>query len=162
MRIIGSLNLWKLPLLRHFSQNLYQNFKSNKKFLGLNKNGSSYEILISFDVVGYFTSVPVDKTTGLVLELLSYESLSSRTSLHISDIKRSLEPCLYSTIFSYINFLYQQTSGTLIYELLHFSSHCQHIPGTHWTQGHHYVSLPTFLVVEICWQHVLHSQQTAY
>ena len=56
---------------------------NSKKFVDYVKNFtiSENEILVSFDVVSLFTSVPVDKVLGLVLDLLSSdESLASRTS----------------------------------------------------------------------------------
>ena len=42
---------------------------------------SENEILVSFDVVCLFTSVPVDKALGLVLDFFSDESLALRTSV---------------------------------------------------------------------------------
>ena len=51
---------------------------------------SEKEILVFFDVVTLFTSVPIDKALGLVLDLLSSgEFLASPTSLNILDNKRS-------------------------------------------------------------------------
>ena len=73
--------------------------RNSKEFVDYVKNFtiSENEILVSFDVVSLFTSVPVDKALGLVLDLLSSdESLASRTSLDISDITIGLEHCFSS------------------------------------------------------------------
>ena len=74
---------------------------------------SENEILVAFDVVSLFTSVPINKALDLVLELLtSDESLSLRTSLAISEITIDLQHCFLSTIFSYKNSLFKQIFGT--------------------------------------------------
>ena len=73
------------------------------------------KIFVSFDMVCLFTSVPVEKPLGLVLDLLcSDESLASRTSLDISDIANSLEHCFPSTVFSYKNSFFKQIYGSLM------------------------------------------------
>ena len=70
------------------------------------------ECLVSFDIVSLFTSVLVDKTLALVLELLAPgDSLPSRTRLSISDIKQGLQICLDSTVFSYKKSFFKQTFG---------------------------------------------------
>ena len=89
--------------------------RNSKEFVDYVKNFtiSENEILVSFDVVSLFTSVPVDKALGLVLDLLSSdESLASRTSLDISDITIGLEHCFSSTVFSYKNSFFKQIYGT--------------------------------------------------
>ena len=89
--------------------------RNSKEFVVYVKNFtiSENEILVSFDVVSLFTSVPVDKALGLVLDLLSSdESLASRTSLDISDLTIGLEHCLSSTVFSYKNSFFKQIYGT--------------------------------------------------
>ena len=74
---------------------------------------SENEILVSFDVVSLFNSVPVDNALGFVLDLLSSdEFLASRTSLDISDITIGLEYCFSSTVFSYKNYFSKQIRGT--------------------------------------------------
>ena len=71
------------------------------------------EILVSFDVVSLFTSVPVDHAIDIVVNLLDCDdSLSSRTQLSSQDIKTGLEICSKSTLFSFRNVLYRQTFGT--------------------------------------------------
>ena len=89
--------------------------RNSKEFVDYVKNFtiSENEILVSFDVVSLFTSVPVDRALGLVLDLLSSdESLASRTSLDISDITIGLEHCFSSTVFSYKNSFFKQIYGT--------------------------------------------------
>jgi len=79
---------------------------NSQEFVDLVKNCvlGENEVLVSFDVISLFTSVLVDKALDLILELLSSDdSLPSRTSLDISDLKHGLE-----------NSLYKQTFGTSI------------------------------------------------
>ena len=73
---------------------------------------SENEILVSFDVVSLFTSVPVDKALGLVLDLSSDESLASCSSFDIPDIIIGLEHCFSSTVFSYKHSFFKQIYGT--------------------------------------------------
>ena len=89
---------------------------NSKEFVDYVKNFTicENEILVSFDVVSLFTSVPVDKALGLVLDLLSSdESLASRTSLDISDITIGLEHCFSSTVLSYKNFFLNKATALL-------------------------------------------------
>ena len=89
--------------------------RNSKEFVDSVQNFtiSESEILVSFDVVSLFTSVPMDKALNLVLELLtSDESLPLRTSLAISDITIGLKHCFSSTVFSYKNSLFKQIFGT--------------------------------------------------
>ena len=89
--------------------------RNSKEFVDYVKNFtiSENEILVSFDVVSLFTSVPVDKALCLVLDLLSSdESLASRTSLGISDITIGLEHCFSSTVISYKTSFFKQIYGT--------------------------------------------------
>ena len=56
-------------------------------------------LLVSFDVVSLFTSVPVDHAIDIVVNLLDCDdSLSSRTQLSSQDIKTGLEICSKSTL----------------------------------------------------------------
>ena len=84
--------------------------RNSKEFVDYVQNFtiSESEILVSFDVVSLFTSVPMDKALNFVLELLaSDESLSLRPSLAISDITIGLKH-FSSTVFSYKNSLFKQ------------------------------------------------------
>ena len=68
------------------------------------------DILVSFDVVSLFTSVPVDCTSKCIFDLLVVDdSLSTHTQLNAHDIKTGLEICSNSTVFSFQNVLYRQT-----------------------------------------------------
>ena len=70
------------------------------------------EILISFDVVSLFTSIPLDTAKRIANELLTNdESWQTRTKLDKHDILELLDPCL-STEFSIQNCYYKQISGT--------------------------------------------------
>ena len=71
------------------------------------------DILVSFDVVSLFTSVPVDCAIKCIFDLLVVDdSLPTRTQLNARDIKTGLEICSNSTVFSFQNVLYRQTFGT--------------------------------------------------
>ena len=91
------------------------NVRNSEEFVDYVQNFtiSESKILVSFDVVSLFTSVPIDTALNLVLELLtSDESLSSRTSLAISDITIGLKHCFSSIVFSYKNSLFKEIFGT--------------------------------------------------
>ena len=71
------------------------------------------DILVSFDVVSLFTSVPFDCAIKCIFDLLVVDdSVSTRTQLNAHDIKTGLEICSNSTVFSFQNVLYRQTFGT--------------------------------------------------
>ena len=83
-------------------------FLTNNKDLKL----VSDEILISFDVVSLFTSIPLDTAKRITNELLTNdESSQTRTKLDKHDILELLDLCL-STEFSFQNCYYRQISGT--------------------------------------------------
>ena len=119
--IVFFINSSTYNLLKFLSRMLSSLFvnrysvRNSKEFVDYVKNFtiSENEILVSFDVVSLFTSVPVDKALGFVLDLLSSdESLASRTSLDISDITIGLEYCFSFTVFSYKNSFFKQIYGT--------------------------------------------------
>ena len=61
------------------------------------------EIMISFDVVSLFTSIPIDTAKRITNELLTHdESWQTRTKLDKHDIFELLDLCL-STEFSFQN-----------------------------------------------------------
>ena len=71
------------------------------------------DILVSFDVVSLFTSVPVDCAIKCIFDLLVVDdSLPTRTHLNAHDIKTGLEICSNSSVFSFQNVLYRQTFST--------------------------------------------------
>ena len=71
------------------------------------------DILVSFDVVSLFTSVPVDCAIKCIFDLLVVDdSLPTRTQLNTHDIKTGLKICSNSTVFSFQNVLYRQMFGT--------------------------------------------------
>ena len=127
--------------------------RNSKEFVDYVKNFaiSENEILVSFDVVSLFTSVPVDKALGLVLDLLSSdESLASRTSLDISDITIGLEHCFSSTVFSYKNSFFKQIYGTPMGSCISpnvASIYMEHIEHTAITTFH---TPPPVTLAEIC------------
>ena len=94
---------------------------------------SENEILVSFEVVSLFTSVHMYKALDLVLELLTFdESLSSRTSLAISDITIGLKHC-FSSVFFYKNSFFKQNFGTLMgfcFSLIIASLYMEHVKHT--------------------------------
>ena len=83
-------------------------FLTNIKDLKL----ESDEILISFDVVSLFTSIPLDTAKRITNDLLTNdESWQTRTKLDKHDILELLDLC-FSTEFSFQNCYYKQISGT--------------------------------------------------
>ena len=71
------------------------------------------DILVSFDVVSLFTSVPVDCAITCIFDLLVVDdSLPTRTQLNTHDIKTGLKIYSNSTVFSFQNVLYRQMFGT--------------------------------------------------
>ena len=101
---------------------------------------SENKILVSFDVVSLFASVPVDKVLGLLLNFLSSdESLDSRTSLDIPDITKGLEHCFSSTVFSCKNSFFKQSYDTPMgscISLIIASIYTEHIEHTAITTFH--------------------------
>ncbi len=70
------------------------------------------EMMISFDVVSLFTSIPLDTAKRITDELLTNDSSwQARTGLNKDDILELLDLCL-STEFSFRNSYYRQISGT--------------------------------------------------
>ena len=58
------------------------------------------DILVSFDVVSLFTSIPVDCAIKCIFDLLVVDhSLPTQTQLNAHDIKTCLEICSNCTIF---------------------------------------------------------------
>ena len=109
---------------------------------------SENEILVSFDVVSLFTSVPEDKALGLVSDFSSDESLASRTFPDIFVITLDLEHCFSSTIFSYKNSFFQ-TNLWHSHGFLHLSFLCFYLHGTHRTHSYHNISHPPVTLAEI-------------
>ena len=76
------------------------------------------EIMISFDVVSLFTSIPLDTAKRITNEILTNnDSWHSKTNLDKDDILELLNLCL-STEFSFQNSYYRQISGTPMGSLL--------------------------------------------
>ena len=72
----------------------------------------SDKCLVSFDVVSLFTSISVLETLSIISNLLmSDNSLHERTNLTASDVIKCVKLCLYSTVFSFNDSLYQQIFG---------------------------------------------------
>ena len=71
------------------------------------------DILVPFDVVSLFTSVPVDCAIKCIFNLhVVDDSLPTRTQLNAHDIKTGLEICSNFTVFSFQNVSYRQTFST--------------------------------------------------
>ena len=80
------------------------------------------DILVPFDVVSLFTSVPVDCAIKCIFDLLVVDdSLHTRTQLNAHDIKTGLEICFNSTVFFSKRFV--QTNVWYSHGIMHFS-HC--------------------------------------
>ena len=106
---------------------------------------SDNEVLVSFDGVSLFTSAPMDKALGLVLDLLSSnESLASRTSLDIQDITIGLEHFFFFHCIS-LQKRFFKTKLWHSYGLLHLSYHCFYLHETPF----HNISHPAVTLAEI-------------
>ena len=69
------------------------------------------EIMVSFDVVALFTTIPVELALQVTRELLRQDvTLSQRTNISITNVKKLLEFVL-KNIFLYEQEHYQQTFG---------------------------------------------------
>ena len=70
------------------------------------------EIMVSFDVVALFTSIPVDLALQIVREKLQQDvTLTERTDISVTNIMRLLEFVLKNSFFTYEQEHYQQTFG---------------------------------------------------
>ena len=70
------------------------------------------DILVSFDVVSLFISVPADCAIKCIFDLLVVDdSLPTHTPLNAHDKKTGLEIYSNFTVFSFQNILYRQTFG---------------------------------------------------
>ena len=73
---------------------------------------SSEDIMVSFDVVALFTSVPIELAIKVLTERLNDDSnLSDRTSLHVDELIDLLEICLRSTDFVFRGEYFHQRFG---------------------------------------------------
>jgi hypothetical protein len=73
---------------------------------------STDEVMVSFDVVSLFTSIPVNLALKITRDKLeSDRELSTRTEMSVSNILKLLEFVLTNSYFTYKNEYYQQTSG---------------------------------------------------
>jgi hypothetical protein len=70
------------------------------------------EEIVSFDVIGLFPSVPINKVLDIIrCRLKEDKSLSDRTKLSVDDIMDLLTFILRSTAFRYNNGFYEQITG---------------------------------------------------
>ena len=70
------------------------------------------EIMVSFDVVALFTSIPVDLALQIVREKLQQDAtLTERTDISVTNIMKLLEFVLKNSFFTYEQEHYQQTFG---------------------------------------------------
>ena len=70
------------------------------------------EIMVSFDVVALFTSIPVDLALQIVCEKLQQDAtLTDRTVISVTNIMKLLDFVLKNSFFTYEQENYQQTFG---------------------------------------------------
>ena len=70
------------------------------------------EIMVSFDVVALFTSIPADLALQIVREKLQQDAtLTERTDISVTNIMKLLEFVLKNSFFTYEQEHYQQTFG---------------------------------------------------
>ena len=73
---------------------------------------STDEVMVSFDVVSLFTSIPVNLALKITRDKLeSDRELSTRTEMSVSNILKLLKFVLKNCYFTYKNEYYQRTSG---------------------------------------------------
>ena len=79
----------------------------------INQELEDGEVLISFDVVSLFTSVPIDLALKVVRDRLEHdETLHERTYLDSENIISLLDLCLNATYLQFQNVVYWQVHGT--------------------------------------------------
>ena len=79
----------------------------------INQELEDDEVLISFDVVSLFTSVPIDLALKVVRDRLEHdETLHERTYLDLENIISILDLCLNATYLQFQNVVYKQVHGT--------------------------------------------------
>ena len=85
---------------------------SSKDFIGKMKSKSieSDYVMVSFDVVSLFTSVPLDYTINLILDKI-YKDKLVETKLSRANFKILLEMCTKEMHFSFNNCIYKQVNG---------------------------------------------------
>ena len=77
-----------------------------------NQHMTEDEVVVSFDVVALFTSIPVEMALQVTRELLQQDvTLSQRTNISITNVMKLLEFVLKNSNFSYDQEHYQQTFG---------------------------------------------------
>ena len=98
------------PLIGNAKHNVLNSFDFARKIKGITLKPE--ETVISYYVVGLFTSIPPSSTIDVVHQaLLKDNTLSNRTNLSCNQICDLLHLCLDSTYFSYNGQLYQQCHG---------------------------------------------------
>ena len=86
-----------------------RDFVSSVKSLTLEED----EVLVSFDVVSLFTTIPVNLALQVARQRLEADdTLSDRTTLNVAEIMSLLSLCLNATFFRFREVFYQQIFGT--------------------------------------------------
>ena len=98
------------PSVGNTKNNFQDSFDFVNKIKGITLKPE--ETIISYDVVGLFTSIPPSSVIDVVHQaLLKDATLSNRTNLFCNQICDLLHLCLYKTYFSYNGQPYQQRHG---------------------------------------------------
>ena len=95
--------------------NSFSYVKNSKEFATFvsSQKIDNNSILVSFDVVSLFTSIPIDRAIEVARKrLLADDSLEERTYLTVDEVCKLLEFCLGATYLAYKGSYYQQTYGT--------------------------------------------------
>ena len=101
------------PLVGKTKHNGQNSFDFAKKIKGVTLK--TEETIISYDVVGLFTSIsPTSAIDAVHQALLKDTTLSNRTNLSCNQICNLLHLCLHNTYFSHNGQLYQQCHGCLM------------------------------------------------
>ena len=84
-----------------------KNSKQFESFISTQKIDIN-SILVSFDVVSLFTSIPIDRAIEVARKrLLADDSLEERTYLTVDEVCKLLEFCLGATYLAYKGSYYQ-------------------------------------------------------
>ena len=104
-----------MKILSPLVGNSFSYVKNSKEFASFvsSQKIDNNSILVSFDVVSLFTSIPIDRAIEVARKrLLADDSLEERTYLTVDEVCKLLEFCLGATYLAYKGSYYQQTYGT--------------------------------------------------
>ena len=105
-----------MSILSTFLQNKYS-VKNSLEFAQKIQNRSiaSDEVMVSFDVISIFTSIPVNEAMRVIKQRLEQDtSLSDRTSISVKNIMKLLDFTLNNSVFTVKGKYFRQIFGCAI------------------------------------------------